>query len=166
MPARKAGSRHVCGNVNSREWRAGQTWRGVPFVLVFSSRIISISTTGYVGRSQDRRRSPCDYQAAGSRWPGPLQNVPQGNVDPGLGVDLDEPAEILVFPAEPPHDLAGVVARADRPGRSGGASLLPGALAEVLDQVPVVAVEGGVRDAQCPLDRGHGGSAPVLGCLG
>jgi hypothetical protein len=40
------------------------------------------------------------------------------------------------------------------------------ALAELVDQVPVVAVEGGVRDAQGPLDSGHGGLAAGFGGLG
>jgi len=46
-------------------------------------------------------------------------------------------------PAEPLDDLLSLRARADRPGSSGG-GLLPGTLAETVDQVPVVAVEGGV----------------------
>src|SRR5260370_18886725 len=85
----------------------------------------------------------------------------------GFSVDLDEAPEVFVLPAEPPYDRegVGVFAAAVCPGplRSGG--LVACSLAEVIDQMPVVAVEGGVRDPQGSLDRGHGGLASIVGGL-
>src|SRR6266704_517838 len=83
--------------------------------------------------------------------------VVQRELADGFGVDLDETPEVFVLPAEPLYDLVWVFAAADCPGLLRGDGLVVCPLAEILDQVPVVAVEGGVRDAQRPLDSGHGG---------
>src|SRR6266567_8481070 len=92
--------------------------------------------------------------------------VVQRELADGLGVDLDEAPEVFVFPAEPLYSLVGVFAAAGCPGPLHGGGLVVRPLAEVVDQVPVVAVEGGMRDAQCPLDSGHGGLVAVRGGLG
>jgi len=101
---------------------------------------------------------------AGGRVESGLEfEVVQGELADGFGVDLDETPEVFVLPVEPPYDLLRVFAAADCPGPLPGGSLVVGALAELVDQVPVVAVEGGMRDAQGPLDSGHGGLAAGFG---
>jgi hypothetical protein len=74
--------------------------------------------------------------------------VIQGELAYGFGVDPDEAPEIFVLPAEPLYGLVGVFAAAGGPDPLRGGSLVVRSLAEVLYQVPVVAVEGGV--AGCP----------------
>ena len=78
--------------------------------------------------------------------------VVQGERADGFGVDLDEAPEVFVFQAEPLYDLLRDGARADRLSSFGGGVLLCAWAEEVVDKVPVVAVEGGVRDIQRSFD--------------
>ena len=90
----------------------------------------------------------------------------QGELADGFGVDLDQAPEVFILAAEPPNNLVGIVAAAGCPGPRRGGGLITCSLAEVIDQMPVVAVEGSVRDAQASLDSGHSGRAAVVGGQG
>src|SRR5260221_1376741 len=92
--------------------------------------------------------------------------VVQRELADGFGVDLHEAPEVFVLPAKPLYDPVWLFAAADCAGLLRGGGLVARPLTEILDQVPVVAVEGRVRDAQCPFHRGHGGLAAGLGGLG